>query len=64
MIIDTAHTGLWSALGTFAAAAAALFVRIGAQWAQVLAKLDDIHQNQQVLADHVGVVLPRPFQQK
>jgi hypothetical protein len=64
MTIDSPHVGLWSALTTLATATAAFLIRVGAQWGQMLAKLDDLQENQQVIADKVGVVLPHPFVRK
>lgn len=47
-----------------AAATAGFLIRMGADWGKVLAKLDDLHANQQVLATKAGVELPHPYVKK
>jgi hypothetical protein len=61
MITLDTHTNLWGAISAVALAGAAGLFNLGQRWGAVLSRLNDLHMNQQAIADKTGVSLPHPY---
>lgn len=56
-----AHVEFWLAIATVLGTVAVGLFRMGQKWGKILTRLDDLHSNQQALADKDGIALPHPY---